>query len=107
MYNHVLFQIKTITPSGEGQSGQTYVASAMTSDEDVSRSMSLNAGMPQLPQSASPSLNTDVISVTSLSPTPTSSRPQRQSGAKKPKVEDVLTQCDQCSGPGSKENLVR
>lgn len=50
-------------------------------------------------------------SITSTTPsaiplTNTAVRPSRLSGAKK-KVEDILTQCDQCQKEGSKENLVR
>ncbi|XP_026275307.1 PHD finger protein 14 [Frankliniella occidentalis] len=105
-------KIKTITPSGEGQTVQTYVASAMTSDDDVYHPIPAVSGVQLLPpiQSVSqfePVNNSVTSAVTGTIPNPTNSRPQRQSGGKKTKVEDLLTQCDQCQGPGSKENLVR
>ncbi|XP_034247394.1 PHD finger protein 14 [Thrips palmi] len=119
-------KIKTITPTGLGQTVQTYVASAMTSDEDVAHPLPVQPGcvlptsqaitphmVTTLVSSASPMMNAGIspmsissTTTTSLPPTDMGPRPQRLSGAKK-KVEDILTQCDHCQQPGSKENLVR
>ena len=90
----------------------------MTSDEDVSRppppqasispqvSVLTSTSAAQSPQiSAIPQVTSSEVPQAEI--LPATSRSQRQSGGKKVKVEDLLTKCDQCEGPGSKENLVR
>lgn len=115
-------KIKTITPTGTGQTVQTYVASAMTSDEDVAHPLPVQIGsglqmsqgftplvVPAVSPAVSAASSPFTISSTTptiVPPTDTVPRPQRLSSAKK-KVEDILTQCDHCNTPGSKENLVR